>query len=154
MWGEGVIAYRGELVKRVIDEVVKEVDDLVSRLREKIYLSNDILRKILTTLVLLKKIHSESRDDEETKELVNIFFAGRPPKGILLYGPPGTGKSYLMSVLERIREKTKEEEEINKFAVVKISGPEIVSAYYGESERNLRRVFRRARLILDDDGLR
>ena len=54
-----------------------------------------------------------------------------PPKGILLYGPPGTGKTL---IAKAIANETK-----SKF--IQISGPEIMSKYYGESEQQLRDKF-------------
>lgn len=57
-----------------------------------------------------------------------------PPKGILLYGPPGTGKTL---IAKAIANETK-----SKF--ISISGPEIVSKYYGESEQHLREKFEEA----------
>ncbi len=58
-----------------------------------------------------------------------------PPKGILLYGPPGTGKTLLAQAIAS-------ETNMN-FIVVK--GPELLSKWVGESEKGIRRVFRRAR---------
>lgn len=57
-----------------------------------------------------------------------------PPKGILLYGPPGTGKTL---IAKAIANETK-----SRF--IQISGPEIVSKYYGESEQQLREKFEEA----------
>jgi transitional endoplasmic reticulum ATPase len=56
------------------------------------------------------------------------------PRGIILYGPPGTGKTLIAKALSN-------EVGAQFFA---IQGPEIVSPYYGESERQLREVFERA----------
>ncbi len=57
-----------------------------------------------------------------------------PPKGILLHGPPGCGKTLLA--------KTVATESEAYFRV--INGPEIVSQYYGESEKFLREAFKEA----------
>ncbi|MEM5855426.1 MAG: CDC48 family AAA ATPase [Candidatus Aenigmatarchaeota archaeon] len=57
-----------------------------------------------------------------------------PPKGILLYGPPGTGKTLLAKAVAN-------ESGANFFS---ISGPEIMSKFYGESEQNLRKIFEEA----------
>ncbi len=54
-----------------------------------------------------------------------------PPKGVLLYGPPGTGKTLLARAVAN-------ETDANFYT---ISGPEIMSKFYGESESNLRRIF-------------
>ncbi|ACB06954.1 CDC48 family AAA ATPase [Candidatus Korarchaeum cryptofilum] len=57
-----------------------------------------------------------------------------PPKGVLLYGPPGTGKTLLAKAVAN---------ESNAH-FISISGPEIMSKYYGESEKRLREIFEEA----------
>jgi transitional endoplasmic reticulum ATPase len=59
----------------------------------------------------------------------------RTVKGILLYGPPGTGKTLLAKAVAN-------ESEANFIA---INGPEILSKWYGESEKTLRDIFKKAR---------
>jgi len=54
-----------------------------------------------------------------------------PPKGVLLHGPPGTGKTLMARAVAN---------EIDAY-FTDISGPEIMSKYYGESEEQLREVF-------------
>jgi len=61
----------------------------------------------------------------------------RPPKGILLYGPPGVGKTLLAKAAAT-------ESGANFIAV---NGPEVLSKWVGESERAIREVFRRARMV-------
>ncbi len=56
------------------------------------------------------------------------------PKGVLLHGPPGTGKTLLARAVAS-------ETQANFTA---ISGPEIVSKFYGQSEENLREIFKQA----------
>ncbi len=53
------------------------------------------------------------------------------PKGILLYGPPGTGKTLLAKAVAN-------ESGAN---FISISGPEIFSKWYGQTEENLRKIF-------------
>jgi peroxin-6 len=55
--------------------------------------------------------------------------------GILLYGPPGTGKTLLAKAVAT-------ECSLN---FVSVKGPELINMYVGESERNVRLVFERAR---------
>ncbi|MFB6302050.1 MAG: CDC48 family AAA ATPase [Haloferacaceae archaeon] len=57
-----------------------------------------------------------------------------PPKGVLLHGPPGTGKTLIAKAVAN---------EIDAHFET-ISGPEIMSKYYGESEEQLREVFEEA----------
>jgi len=57
-----------------------------------------------------------------------------PPKGVLLHGPPGTGKTLLARAVAA-------ETHVN---FVMINGPEIMSKFYGESEANLRKIFKEA----------
>jgi len=54
-----------------------------------------------------------------------------PPKGVLLYGPPGTGKTLLARAVAYETEAH----------FITISGPEITSKFFGQSEENLRKVF-------------
>ncbi len=58
-----------------------------------------------------------------------------PPKGVLLHGPPGTGKTLLARAVAY-------ETDAN---FITISGPEIMSKFYGQSEENLRKVFEEAK---------
>ena len=59
----------------------------------------------------------------------------RPPKGILLCGPPGCGKTLLAKAIAS-------ESQVNFIAV---KGPALLSKYVGESERQVRDVFRMAK---------
>src|SRR3989442_13711813 len=56
------------------------------------------------------------------------------PKGVLLRGPPGTGKTLLAKAVAS-------ETNANFHS---ISGPEIMSKFYGHSEENLRVIFKQA----------
>jgi transitional endoplasmic reticulum ATPase len=56
------------------------------------------------------------------------------PKGVLLSGPPGTGKTLLAKAVATECQAT----------FFQINGPEIVSKHYGESEEQLRSIFKRA----------
>ena len=57
-----------------------------------------------------------------------------PPKGVLLHGPPGTGKTLLAKAVAN-------ETEAN---FILLNGPEIMSKFYGESEKKIRDIFEEA----------
>jgi transitional endoplasmic reticulum ATPase len=57
-----------------------------------------------------------------------------PPKGVLLHGPPGTGKTLLAKAVAS-------ETEAN---FILLNGPEIMSKFYGESEKKIRNIFKDA----------
>ena len=72
----------------------------------------------------------------------------RPPKGILLYGPPGCGKTMIAkavanSLAKRVAEKEGREDARSYF--LNIKGPELLNKYVGETERQIRLIFQRAR---------
>ena len=86
-------------------------------------------------------IHNEIKKVREMIELPlrhpEIFekLGIEAPKGVLLYGPPGTGKTLLAKAVAN---------ESNAH-FISISGPEIMSKFYGESEARLREIFKEAR---------
>ena len=72
----------------------------------------------------------------------------RPPKGILLYGPPGCGKTMIAkavanSLAKRVAEKEGRADARSYF--LNIKGPELLNKYVGETERQIRLIFQRAR---------
>ena len=72
----------------------------------------------------------------------------QPPKGILLYGPPGCGKTLIAkavanSLAKRVAEKTGNPNARSFF--LNIKGPELLNKYVGETERQIRLIFQRAR---------
>ncbi len=71
-----------------------------------------------------------------------------PPKGILLYGPPGCGKTLIAkavanSLAKRVAEKTGNDKARSYF--INVKGPELLNKYVGETERQIRLIFERAR---------
>ncbi len=86
-------------------------------------------------------IHNEIKKVREMIELPlrhpEIFekLGIEAPKGVLLYGAPGTGKTLLAKAVAN---------ESNAH-FISISGPEIMSKFYGESEARLREIFKEAR---------
>ena len=70
------------------------------------------------------------------------------PKGILLYGPPGCGKTLIAkavanSLAKKVSEVTGDQHARSYF--LNIKGPELLNKYVGETERQIRLVFQRAR---------
>ncbi len=70
------------------------------------------------------------------------------PKGILLYGPPGCGKTLIAkavanSLAKKVADKMGGEKGRSYF--INIKGPELLNKYVGETERQIRLVFQRAR---------
>ena len=88
--------------------------------------------------VELPYLHADLFDEHEL----------RAPKGILLYGPPGCGKTLIAkavanSLAQRVAERTGQTEVQSYFLNVK--GPELLNKYVGETERQIRLIFQRAR---------
>ncbi|NNE12121.1 MAG: proteasome ATPase [Ilumatobacter sp.] len=70
------------------------------------------------------------------------------PKGILLYGPPGCGKTLIAkavanSLAKKVADTIGEGKGRSYF--INIKGPELLNKYVGETERQIRLVFQRAR---------
>src|SRR2546428_197925 len=85
-------------------------------------------------------LHSEIQRIREMVELQLVHpelfkrLGIEPPKGVFLYGPPGCGKTLLAKAVAN-------ESDANFYV---ISGPEIMSKFYGESEARLREIFQKA----------
>ncbi len=72
----------------------------------------------------------------------------KPPKGVLLYGPPGCGKTLIAkavanSLAKKVQAKTGTGD--GRAYFLNIKGPELLNKYVGETERQIRLVFQRAR---------
>jgi len=108
-----------------------------------------ITRETLDELALMARdvsyedIGGLSREIREIREMIEVplrhpeLFSRlgiNPPRGVLLHGPPGTGKTLIARAVAS-------ETDAN---FVSISGPEVVSKFYGESEERLRHIFEEA----------
>ena len=68
----------------------------------------------------------------------------KPPKGILLYGPPGNGKTLIAKAVANSLAQRRGGESTRSY-FLNIKGPELLDKYVGETERQLRTIFARAR---------
>ena len=103
----------------------------------------------------LQKEIEQVRDAVELPFLYPHIFADyklHAPKGVLLYGPPGCGKTLIAkAVASSIAKKLghlKDKQLRSYFLHVK--GPELLNKYVGESERQVREVFKKAKERADD----
>ncbi len=70
-----------------------------------------------------------------------------PPKGVLLYGPPGCGKTLIAkavaaSISQKLGSRSGREK---RSFFLHVKGPELLNKYVGESERQIREVFKKAK---------
>ncbi|MBR9682030.1 MAG: CDC48 family AAA ATPase [Candidatus Altiarchaeota archaeon] len=151
-------------LRRVLPEVVKETgkvpDEIPMEIFEKLIVTLDDFRNALNEIEpsgmrdVIIEIPRVKWDDvgglvevkEELKESIEwplnypesySQMGIEPPKGVLLYGPPGTGKTMLAKAVAN-------EANANFIAV---KGPEIFSKWVGESEKAIRKIFRKARQV-------
>lgn len=105
--------------------------------------SSDQLSKEAQSDVAYEDIGGLADELEQVREMIELPMSHpelfqrlgiEPPKGVLLHGPPGTGKTLIAKAVAN---------EVNADFHT-ISGPEIMSKYYGESEEQLREVFEEA----------
>ena len=152
-----------ELAERLMGERLRAGDHLLMEVRSGL-LVEKIERPEVEELVL-EEVPDVSYDDvggldnqiemiQDAVELpylyADLFTEHRlePPKGILLYGPPGCGKTLIAkavanSLAKRVAEKTGNEKTRSYF--LNIKGPELLNKYVGETERQIRLIFQRAR---------
>ena len=118
-------------------------DETVVELKETPYEQKGEDEKGERTDVHYEDIGGLGRELEQVREMIELPLRHpeiferlgiTPPKGVLLYGPPGTGKTLIAKAVAN---------EVDAHFLT-ISGPEIMSKYYGESEGNLRQVFEEA----------
>jgi proteasome-associated ATPase len=97
------------------------------------------------------------RQIEEIRDAVELpFLHGElfkehqldPPKGVLLYGPPGCGKTLVAkavanSLAKQVALKLGRDDRRSYF--LNIKGPELLNKYVGETERQIRLIFQRAK---------
>jgi transitional endoplasmic reticulum ATPase len=117
-------------------------DETEIELKETPYREEEGKKKVVSD-VHYEDIGGLTRELEMVREMIELPLRHpelferlgiEPPKGVLLYGPPGTGKTLIAKAVAN---------EVDAHFVT-LSGPEIMSKYYGESEGKLREVFEEA----------
>ncbi|MEE8125415.1 MAG: proteasome ATPase [Nitrospirales bacterium] len=120
---------KGEMEELVIEEVPDIDYDHIGGLEKELELVKDAIELPFLHPVLFAEHHLS------------------PPKGILLYGPPGCGKTLIAkAVANSIAKKLRhlKGKEIRSY-FLHIKGPELLNKYVGESERQIREVFAKAK---------
>jgi transitional endoplasmic reticulum ATPase len=131
--------------KEVLDRLVVQKEDFEAALRE---VQPSAMREILVEIPNVR--WEEIGGLEEVKQLLEEAVEWplrnaesfrrlgiEAPKGILLYGPPGTGKTMLAKAVAN-------ESEAN---FISIKGSALLSKWYGESEKRVEEIFRKARQV-------
>ena len=120
--------------------VVTDTTEFVVSERSAEQISSDADVEQATPSVAYEDIGGLDRELEQVREMIELPMRHpelfrqlgiEPPKGVLLHGPPGTGKTLMAKAIAN---------EIDAYFTT-ISGPEIMSKYYGESEEQLREIF-------------
>jgi transitional endoplasmic reticulum ATPase len=135
----------GELSKEVLDSMEVTGEDFQDAMKR---VEPSAMREVLVEIpkVGWKDIGGLKNVKEELIESVEwpikyskVFkeVGVTAPRGVLLYGPPGTGKTLLAKAVAN-------ESQANFIAV---KGPELLSKWVGESEKGVRKVFKRARQV-------
>ncbi|MEM1688021.1 MAG: CDC48 family AAA ATPase [Nanopusillaceae archaeon] len=134
-----------KLPPELLEKLVVTEEDFKAALK---IVSPSAMREVLIEVprVRWSDIGGLNQAKQELKEVIEwpLRYRGiyrklgiEPPKGILLYGPPGTGKTLLAKAVAN-------EAGANFIA---IKGPEIFSKWFGESEKLIREIFRKARQV-------
>ncbi|BFI73600.1 VCP-like ATPase [Nanoarchaeota archaeon] len=137
--------YEGNIPQEILDQMVVTEDDFMFALK---IVPPSAMREVLvevpkvrwTDIGGLKDVKQQLKEAIEWPIKYKKIYEKigiEPPKGILLYGPPGTGKTLLAKAVAT---------EIGANFIA-IKGPEIFSKYFGESEKTIREIFRKAKQV-------
>jgi transitional endoplasmic reticulum ATPase len=149
-----------ETLRRNMDMIDLQADEIPVEVLEKLIVTNDHFKRALkrSKPTVLREIMIETPkirwDDIGGLEEVKVALREgielplkkpeafsrlgiRPAKGFLLYGPPGTGKTLLAKAVAR-------EAEAN---FISVRSSDLLSKWYGESEKQIAKLFARARQV-------
>ena len=152
-----------ELASPLMEEKLRAGDSLLLEPK-----SGHVLEKLPKPEVeelILEEVPDISYDDiggldeqiEEIRDAVELPFLHKdlfaehelePPKGILLYGPPGCGKTLVAKAVANSLAKqiaAKLGQKTHRSYFLNIKGPELLNKYVGETERQIRMIFQRAK---------
>src|SRR5271157_2402982 len=137
----------GQRIEFVVSNYRPKADAVVITIKTKVSVSREPVSEDLKTRAKSRVSYEDIGGlDEEIKKIREMIelplrhpeiFARigvSPPKGVLLYGPPGTGKTLLARAVANETDAH----------FINLSGPEIMSKFYGASEENLRKIFKEA----------
>ncbi|MFX0084800.1 MAG: CDC48 family AAA ATPase [Candidatus Hodarchaeota archaeon] len=126
------------------DNVVIDDYTIIDVLQDDIDLEKETSEHKLTPMVSYEDIGGLDSSIQRMREMVELpmrypelfeRLGVEAPKGVLLYGPPGTGKTLLAKAVASETESH----------FILVSGPEIMSKFYGESEQKVREIFDEAK---------
>jgi transitional endoplasmic reticulum ATPase len=134
-----------ELPKEVIEKLIVTKEDFENAFR---IVEPSAMREVLVEIPNVKweNIGGLEEVKQSLKEMIEWPLKHpesfekigiKPPRGILLYGPPGTGKTLLAQAVAN-------ESGAN---FISVKGPELTSKWFGESEKMIRDLFRRAKQV-------
>ncbi|MFX1273700.1 MAG: AAA family ATPase [Promethearchaeota archaeon] len=116
-------------VKRIKYEAISELEEEMEKLRGRI--TYEDIGGLENIIQRVREIIELPIRHPELFKKIGID----PPKGVLLHGPPGTGKTLLARAIAFETDAQ----------FISISGPEIMSKFFGQSEENLRNIFEEAK---------
>ena len=137
------ISIMGRKVNLVVTKHSPKSEVIVIRDTSQINISEEVSSEIKISNIHYEDIGGLPNEIEKIREMVELPIKHpelierlgiKAPKGILLYGAPGTGKTLLAKAIANETDST----------FISLNGPEIISKFYGESEKKLRDIFKEA----------